>query len=77
LSDERLAIVEALAAFARARGHTVLELAMSWLAARPTVASVTAGATTPAQVAANVLAAAAWRLGDEDFRDIDLIAPPA
>ena len=40
-------IVEKLQAFAQARGHTLLELALSWLAARPNVASVIAGATRP------------------------------
>ena len=40
-------------AFAEARGHTLLELAISWLLSRPAVASVIAGATSPEQVAAN------------------------
>ncbi|MBV9995898.1 MAG: aldo/keto reductase [Caulobacteraceae bacterium] len=57
--------VEALEAFARARGHTVAELAVAWLAAQPTVASVIAGATRPQQVEANVRAAA-WRLTAEE-----------
>ena len=39
-------VVEALAAFAEQRGRTLLELAFGWLASRPTVASVIAGATT-------------------------------
>src|SRR5580692_2583986 len=51
-TDENLAKVEKLAAFAEERGHTLLELAFSWLAAQPTVASVIAGATTPEQVKA-------------------------
>src|SRR6202035_1527695 len=38
-------IVEKLQAFAQARGHTLLELAFSWLLARPQVSSVIAGAT--------------------------------
>src|SRR5256885_795050 len=47
-------IVEKLQAFAQARGHSMLELAFSWLAARPQVASVIAGATRPEQVEQNV-----------------------
>src|SRR4051794_1291100 len=44
LSDKQFDKVEALAAFAAERGHTLLELAMSWLAGLPHLASVIAGA---------------------------------
>ncbi len=64
--------VERLAAFCASRGHTLLDLAFSWLLHRPMVASVIAGATTPEQVAANV-AAAAWSLSREDMDEIDRI----
>ena len=53
LSDKVFDRVEALDAFARDHGHTLLELAFAWLLARPTVASVIAGATKPEQAAAN------------------------
>jgi aryl-alcohol dehydrogenase-like predicted oxidoreductase len=69
-ADERLDQVEALIAFAQARGRTVLELAIAWLLARPAVASVIAGATKPAQVHANA-AAAAWTLTEADLAEID------
>ncbi|MEP7303958.1 MAG: aldo/keto reductase [Acidobacteriota bacterium] len=72
LSEERLATVEALAAWARARGRTMLELAMSWLASRHTVASVIAGATSPEQVRANALAAG-WRLSGIEHAEIETI----
>src|SRR5262249_10419491 len=49
-------IVEKLQAFAQARGHTMLELAFSWLAARPQVSSVIAGATRVEQIEQNVKA---------------------
>ena len=49
--------VEGLRAFAQARGKTLIELAFSWLAARPVVSSVIAGAMTPEQVEANVKSA--------------------
>jgi aryl-alcohol dehydrogenase-like predicted oxidoreductase len=53
--------IERLDAFARERGHTVLELAIAGLASQPGVASVIAGATAPEQVRANA-AAAGWHL---------------
>jgi aryl-alcohol dehydrogenase-like predicted oxidoreductase len=65
-------IVERLAAFAKARGRTLTELAFSWLAGRPQVASVIAGASSPEQVAQNVKAAQ-WQLSAEDNSEIDQI----
>ena len=72
LSAERLAVVEELTAFATEREHTLLELAMSWLAGHPSVASVIAGATSPEQVAANV-GAVGWELTAEDRAELDRI----
>ena len=65
-------IVEKLQAFAAARGHTMLELAFSWLAQRPQVASVIAGATRPEQIEQNVKAIA-WTLGADELAEIDRI----
>ena len=67
---ENLHKVEMLLQFAEGHGHTLLELAFSWLAAQPAVASVIAGATTPEQVKANA-AAPAWKLSTEDLAEID------
>ncbi len=64
--------VERLAVFAEERGHTILELAMSWLVAQPVVASVIAGAMSPGQVRANA-AAARWELLPEDLAEVDRI----
>ena len=72
MSDANFDIVEQLDAFAKARGHTLLELAFSWLAARPCVASIIAGATKPEQIDANVKAAE-WVLNAEDLAEIDRI----
>lgn len=72
LGEKREAIIEALIAFAEARGHTLLELAMSWLAAQAPVASIIAGATKPEQLEANVKAAG-WKLSQEDLDEIDKI----
>ena len=73
LTDDNFAIVEALAGFAESRGRTLLELAMSWLAAKPEVVSVIAGATTPEQVTQNA-AAAEWRLADDELAEIDRLS---
>jgi aryl-alcohol dehydrogenase-like predicted oxidoreductase len=69
-TGENLARAEALADFASSRGHSLLELAMSWLASRPAVASVIAGAKTAEQAKANA-AAAGWRLTKEDFAEVE------
>ena len=50
----------------------MLELAFSWLAARPTVGSIIAGATKPEQIDANVKAAG-WTLTPEEMAEIDKI----
>ena len=75
LSDRNLTSLESLIAFAQSKGHTVLDLAISWLTSRPAVASVIAGATSALQVKANV-AAAVWRLSDADFAGVDAIVQP-
>jgi len=69
-TDENFALIERLTEYAEARGHTVLELAVAWLLAHDSVASVICGATTPEQVEANV-AAAWWHLDADEFREID------
>jgi aryl-alcohol dehydrogenase-like predicted oxidoreductase len=74
LSDDSLDRVERLVAFAESRGRTLLELAFAWLLARPVVASVIAGATSPQQVRANA-GAAGWQLTAEDLAEIDRIVP--
>ncbi len=73
LTERNFGIVEKLTGFAEARGHSILELAFSWLAARPTVASVIAGATKPEQVQQNV-DAASWALTADEIAEIDAIS---
>ncbi len=62
--------VTRLQAFAEERGHSVGELAIAWLLARPWLSSVIAGAKKTEQVAANV-AAAEWKLTPEEVDQID------
>jgi aryl-alcohol dehydrogenase-like predicted oxidoreductase len=71
LTDERFDVVERLSAFAEEHGHTILDLAMSWLAAQPEIATVIAGATRAEQVRANAEAVDAWRLTDVELAEID------
>jgi aryl-alcohol dehydrogenase-like predicted oxidoreductase len=71
-TSENLERVEALIAFAQARSHSLLELAFSWLAARPEVSSIIAGAKTPDQARANS-AAALWKLTPADLAELDRI----
>lgn len=70
LTEANWAVAERLGSFAETRGHTLLELAFSWLLSRAPVSSVIAGATKPEQVAANV-AAGCWRLTDEELAEVD------
>lgn len=67
--------LEALERFAVERDHTLLELAVAGLAARPAVASVITGATTPEQIRANA-AAAAWHLDGDDLAALDTALGP-
>jgi aryl-alcohol dehydrogenase-like predicted oxidoreductase len=70
LTDDAFSKVEALTDFAKARSISILDVAISGLAAMPTVASVIAGATTPDQVAANV-AAGSWKPTPDDVAELD------
>ncbi len=64
--------MERLIQFAEGAGHSLLELAFSWLAAQPGVASVIAGAVSPEQVRANA-AAPLWKLSPGELREIDAL----
>lgn len=69
-TDENLRAVEALVKFAESRGHTILELAFSWLLAHGAVASVIAGAKSAEQVRGNARACE-WELTKADLAEID------
>jgi aryl-alcohol dehydrogenase-like predicted oxidoreductase len=71
-TEENFDKVERLIQFAEGHGHALLELAFSWLAAQPTVASVIAGAVSPEQVRANA-SAAQWELSPADLAQIDAL----
>ncbi|WP_293678324.1 aldo/keto reductase [uncultured Phenylobacterium sp.] len=73
LSDASFDKVEPLEAWAKERGHTLLELAFAWLLGHEAVSSVIAGATTPEQVKANA-GTAEWRLTPEEVDEVGKLA---
>jgi aryl-alcohol dehydrogenase-like predicted oxidoreductase len=73
LTERNWEVAEKLGDFAEARGHTMLELAFSWLLAQSPVTSVIAGATRPDQLEQNVKAGE-WVLTAQDLTKIDRIA---
>jgi aryl-alcohol dehydrogenase-like predicted oxidoreductase len=72
VNEQNLEIVERLTAFCAQRGRTMLDLAFGWLLARPCVASIIAGATTPEQVRHNA-GALGWQLTADEIAAVELI----
>lgn len=68
--------VSALREWARTRGRSLLELAFSWLLARPGVGSIIAGATRGEQVEANARAGD-WKLTAEELAAVDQLLAAA
>jgi aryl-alcohol dehydrogenase-like predicted oxidoreductase len=71
--DEFLHLVargETLNAWAQARGHSLLELAIAWVLAHPAVTVCLCGAKSPEQVDDHIRAAA-WQLSAQDRRDVE------
>jgi aryl-alcohol dehydrogenase-like predicted oxidoreductase len=66
------AIIDRLAAWAAERGHTLSELAISWLLTEPSVSSVVVGASKPEHVTANA-AASDWRLTTDEAAEVRAI----
>ena len=76
LTEANFRKVELLQDFCAKRGHSLLELAFSWLAANPVVSSIIAGATRPEQIEQNVKAVNC-ELTAEEIAEVDLITKPA
>ena len=72
VSDDAWDRLERLEAFAGARGRTLVELAIGWLASQPHIGSIIAGASRPEQLDQNV-AASDWRLAAAELAEIDAI----
>jgi aryl-alcohol dehydrogenase-like predicted oxidoreductase len=68
--DQLYDIIDVLDAIARDRGKTVSQVAIAWLLARPTVASVAIGARKPEQLIDN-LGAVGLLLSDEEIEKLD------
>lgn len=73
LTDRNWTITEKIADFVAKNGHSLVELAFSWLLAKKSVTSVIAGATRPEQVVQNVRSGN-WQLTPADLQAIDEIA---
>src|SRR5688572_22520487 len=65
-------LLEDLTSFAQERGHSILELAIGWLASNPAVGCVMTGATKVEQIEANALASD-WRLTPDEMRQVNEI----
>lgn len=63
-------LLDRLAAYAGDHGYDLLTLAMSWLAAQPSMACIITGGSRPEQMAANA-AAVRWTLTAENLKEID------
>jgi aryl-alcohol dehydrogenase-like predicted oxidoreductase len=72
LTERNFDFLLKLEKFAEERGHSMIELAMSWLASKPFVSSVIAGASRPEQVEENSRSAD-WHLTDEEMKEVDEI----
>ena len=70
LTDATFDVLEGLEAFAASRSVGLLDVAIGGLAAQPAVASVIAGATSAAQIVANV-AAGNWQPSLQDLAELD------
>lgn len=69
--------IEALEAFAAARGIGLLEVTFGWLLSRSALSSVIAGATKPEQIRANAAAGVAWRPSADEVAEIGALFPVA
>ena len=73
LTDKNFDKVEKLTAFAADAGHSLLDLAIGWLASQSHVSSVIAGATKPEQVEQNVRAGE-WKLTPAELAKVSEVA---
>ena len=75
VSEKRECSVERLEAFCAERGIGMLDATFAWLLARPELASVIAGATTPEQIRQNAAASTAWTPTDSEIAEISTLFP--
>ncbi|HVZ60250.1 MAG TPA: aldo/keto reductase [Terriglobales bacterium] len=70
LSAANVKKAEKLKDYCERNGHTLIELAFSWLLSKPEVSSVIAGATSVGQVEQNAHAGS-WQMTPEDLAEVD------
>ncbi len=73
--EHGFALVEQMRAVAARHAATVADVALAWLLSKPVVGSILVGASKPAQLDAN-LAAAALRLAADDLAALDRYTAP-
>lgn len=72
LVEENYEVVERLKAFAQERGISPVQIALTWLLARPTVSTVIPGASRPEQVYANA-ATGSIELSTHDLNELNAL----
>jgi aryl-alcohol dehydrogenase-like predicted oxidoreductase len=75
MSDDKVDKAEALRGICERYDHSLLDMAMGWLASRPQVSSVIAGVTSTQQLEQNVQAGL-WKPTHEELTEIDEITAP-
>ena len=77
ITDDRLATVRALAEVAAQRGQSLAQLALVWALRDPRMTSLVIGASSVAQLEANLAALDNDHLSDHELRAIDQHASEA
>jgi L-glyceraldehyde 3-phosphate reductase len=77
LTEERMAQVRGLAEVAKARGQSLAQLALAWALRDPRMTSLVLGASSVAQLEANVAALDRLELSDDELDAIDRYATDA
>ena len=72
MTEANYQIIGRLAAWAKARGRGLNELAQAWLLAQPQVCSVISGATKVDQLESNVNASD-WQLTSEEVKELETL----
>jgi aryl-alcohol dehydrogenase-like predicted oxidoreductase len=73
LTEPMLQLADNLGRFAAERGHSLIDLAISWQLSNPLICSVIAGASKLEQLEMNVAAGNGWRLTPEELGEVDKI----
>jgi aryl-alcohol dehydrogenase-like predicted oxidoreductase len=76
LDNADFPLLERLTDFAQERGHSLLELAIGWLASQPAVGSVMTGATRVEQIEQNIKSSE-WRLSAGELEQVDKLMSAA